>query len=507
MKNFPNTKDWKHWILIEEDSDAILDEYLVENIGIETLGGEFTKLLTVGQMVPVNFSQTFSTADDNQPAVSIKLYRSVSTKVSNSIFLGTLIADNIPPSPRGVPQINVHIMAVQKCIYVFVDGYKNLSVSFDKNSIKPKLKNKIEVEANKNIIIEKNKQDSKKISPCLICEQKIRFDTKNKSAIYTCPKCRTDFHLDSYNNLQIASTPANIPSKKNWGKEIQDIFVEESEESIHSFSSAHDELESLTGLSRVKNEVNDLIDFIKVQNERRKAGKKTPEISKHLVFIGNPGTGKTTVARIIGRIYYQLGICKSEKVVETDRSSLVAEYIGQTAIKTKGKITEALGGILFIDEAYALSPKDSIRDFGTEAIETLLKEMEDNRHNLVVIVAGYKDEMEYFIKSNPGLESRFNRTIEFDDYSPEEMLEIFKANASSNEYNVTPKALKLLLSYFNQIYAARDSSFANARTVRNIFEGCIKFQARRTSPLIGKVLNTDLSTIDEQDIKNVIERS
>jgi len=224
MKNFPNTKDWKHWILIEEDSDAILDEYLVENIGIETLGGEFTKLLTVGQMVPVNFSQTFSTADDNQPAVSIKLYRSVSTKVSNSIFLGTLIADNIPLSPRGVPQINVHIMAVQKCIYVFVDGYKNLSVSFDKISIKPKLKNKIEGEANKNIIIEKNKQDSKKISPCLICEQKIRFDTKNKSAIYTCPKCRTDFHLDSYNNLQIASTPANIHSKKI-GKKKYKIFL------------------------------------------------------------------------------------------------------------------------------------------------------------------------------------------------------------------------------------------------------------------------------------------
>ena len=507
MKNFPNTKDWKHWILIEEDSDAISNDCLIENIGIETLGGEFTKLLTVGQMVPVNFSQTFSTADDNQPAVSIKLYRSVSTKVANSIFLGTLIADNIPPSPRGVPQINVHIMAVQKCIYVFVDGYKNLRISFDKNPIEPISKNKVDGVFIKNNILEKNKIDSKKITACLICEQKIRFDTKNKSAIYTCPKCRTDFYLDNHNNLQLASDPTSNFSKKNWEKEIQDIFIDEPVDSIDSHSSAHDELESLTGLSRVKSEVNDLIDFIKVQNERRKAGKKTPEISKHLVFIGNPGTGKTTVARIIGRIYYELGICKSEKVVETDRSSLVAEYVGQTAIKTKSKITEALGGILFIDEAYALSPKDTTRDFGTEAIETLLKEMEDNRHNLVVIVAGYKDEMEYFIKSNPGLESRFNRTIEFDDYSPEEMLEIFKANANSNEYNVTPKALKLLLNYFNKIYTARDSSFANARTVRNVFEACIKFQARRTSPLIGKVLNTDLSTIDEQDIKNVTERS
>ena len=191
-------------------------------------------------------------------------------------------------------------------------------------------------------------------------------------------------------------------------------------------------LDSLIGLAGVKDEIGKLQSFIKIQLLRRSQGLKTSPISYHCVFTGNPGTGKTTVARIVAEIYRELGVLKKGQLVETDRSGLVAEYVGQTAVKTNKVIDSALDGVLFIDEAYSLAPS-APADFGSEAISTLLKRMEDDRDRLVVILAGYGDEMQTFIDSNPGLQSRFNRYIHFDDYSAEELMAIFELNLKEHQ--------------------------------------------------------------------------
>ena len=205
------------------------------------------------------------------------------------------------------------------------------------------------------------------------------------------------------------------------------------------------ELDDLIGLGQVKNEVRTLANFVKVQKQREKQGLKVPKMSYHLVFTGSPGTGKTTVARIVARIYKDLGILKSGHTVETDRSGLVAKYMGQTALKTNEIVDSALNGVLFIDEAYALVPEDGNgSDYGQEAISTLLKRMEDDRDRLVVIIAGYQKEMKRFIDSNPGLQSRFNRYIDFPDYSDEELTDIFKMYMKKNQYELTHEAESIL---------------------------------------------------------------
>ena len=199
---------------------------------------------------------------------------------------------------------------------------------------------------------------------------------------------------------------------------------------------------------------------------RKSRGIKTPDISMHLVFAGNPGTGKTTVARIIGKIYHALGILSKGHFVEVDRADLVAEYVGQTAPKTKKVIESALGGVLFIDEAYSLAPDDGFKDFGKEAIETLLKEMEDNREDFVVIVAGYNDLMAHFINSNPGLKSRFNKYIYFSDYSGNELHEIFNKFLKENEFDITEAADSAVKNYLSVLANHFDANFGNARDAK-----------------------------------------
>ena len=189
-----------------------------------------------------------------------------------------------------------------------------------------------------------------------------------------------------------------------------------------------EDLDALVGLESIKHDVRELYDFVKVQKMRKDAGMKVAPVSLHLVFSGNPGTGKTTVARIIARLYKQIGVLSKGQLVECDRSGLVAGFVGQTALKTQEKIQAALGGVLFIDEAYALTPGDGTNDYGQEAVETILKAMEDHRDDLVVIVAGYTGPMRHFVESNPGLKSRFNKYIDFPDYSIEELLTIFEGN-------------------------------------------------------------------------------
>ena len=260
------------------------------------------------------------------------------------------------------------------------------------------------------------------------------------------------------------------------------------------------ELNSLIGLTSVKSEINTLTNYIKVQNMRAEKGMKVSPVSYHCVFTGNPGTGKTTVARIVSEIYKELGILKKGHLVETDRSGLVAEYVGQTAVKTNKIIDSALDGILFIDEAYSLVDGGN-SDYGKEAISTLLKRMEDDRDRLVVILAGYTDDMRRFIESNPGLQSRFNRYIEFPDYSADELFQIFESSAKKYEYKLTEGAATILKEILEKAVTKKDKSFGNGRFVRNMFEKVIENQANRIS-LVADITADSLATIEEDDIKN-----
>ena len=238
------------------------------------------------------------------------------------------------------------------------------------------------------------------------------------------------------------------------------------------------ELDSMIGLRDVKAEIHKLVDYTKIVQARKKQGLKIPSISYHCVFTGNPGTGKTTVARILGDIYRELGILKSGHLVETDRSGLVGSYVGETAIKTNKLIDSALDGVLFIDEAYALAGGGK-SDYGQEAIATLLKRMEDNRDRLIVIVAGYSKEMRTFLDSNSGMRSRFTRYINFPDYSAEELVDMFKMRAKKNQFVLAPDLEKKLLEMMKKVTRHPDPQFGNGRFVRNLFEASVERQAMR----------------------------
>ena len=235
---------------------------------------------------------------------------------------------------------------------------------------------------------------------------------------------------------------------------------------------------------------------------REEKGMKAVPMSLHLVFSGNPGTGKTTVARILGKLYNEIGILSTGQMIETDRSGLVAGYVGQTAIKTQKKIQEAMGGILFIDEAYMLNQKDE--NFGQEAIDTILKAMEDHRDEFIVIVAGYTQLMKEFVESNPGLKSRFNKFFEFPDYTNEELQEIFELQCKKYQYKLTEEADKAVREEIIRLEEAKGENFANAREVRNLFEKIIANQAARVSTL-EDVDEETLSTITIDDLTDKFE--
>ena len=263
----------------------------------------------------------------------------------------------------------------------------------------------------------------------------------------------------------------------------------------------YQELDELIGLEGVKEEVRSLANYVKVQQMRKEKGLKTPQLSLHLVFTGSPGTGKTTVARIVARIYKDLGVLKKGHLVETDRSGLIGQYVGQTAPRVNALCDSALNGVLFIDEAYALTQSQSSQDYGAEAVATLLKRMEDDRDRLVVIVAGYTNEMKKFIDTNPGLQSRFNRYINFPDYSAEELYKIFRMYLKKNEYSITQEAASHLRRQLEYVVEHKDRSFGNARYVRNLFEKAIQCQANRVqktkNPTAEELAELTLADIQE----------
>lgn len=310
-------------------------------------------------------------------------------------------------------------------------------------------------------------------------------------------------------NNTMANSPYSANNDNNFNRDQEDnkeefkfvgtISKPDREESLDDL---YRELLSMIGLESVKKEVGNLVNLLKISKIREEQGLNPPPISMHLVFLGNPGTGKTTVARILARIYHSLGILSKGQLVEVDRSGLVAGYMGQTAEKVASVVEKAIGGVLFIDEAYSLSVNKSEGDFGQEAIDTLNKAMEDHRDELIVIVAGYSDEMQQFLDANPGMRSRFNRYITFPDYTPEELLQILVGKAEKIDYKIDNEARKYITNQYKNILENKPENFGNARSVRNYLDKAISNQANRLISL-ENVDRDALVTLTVDDIKDL----
>ena len=296
-----------------------------------------------------------------------------------------------------------------------------------------------------------------------------------------------------------ASSPTQVVAEK-----VKDLAKKKSdkaeppEEPPVTVEEALAELDALVGMPSVKAEVRKMVGMVKNNEQRRAAGLKVAPMSYHMVFTGNPGTGKTTVGRIMAKIFRALGLLKRGHLVETDRSGLVGEYVGKTAVKTNKLIDQALDGVLFIDEAYALTEGGG-NDYGKEAVDTLLKRMEDDRNRLVVIVAGYTDNMKNFIDANPGLKSRFNRDIDFPDFTPAELAEVFRRTAKKNQYVLAPEVDRTLEECMAVFTRRKDKQFGNGRFVRNLFEKSLERQALRLGTLDNPT-KEQLATLTTADV-------
>lgn len=283
--------------------------------------------------------------------------------------------------------------------------------------------------------------------------------------------------FDALLPIQEHQVPSPRPAVQG-GEEVR-VGVPEPEPDVPPLDALLAELDALYGLESVKREVRSLINLVRVRQLRAAAELPVPPMSLHMVFLGNPGTGKTTVARLIGKLYRAIGVLSKGQLVEVERADLVAGYTGQTALKTRAVLDRALGGVLFLDEAYALAPERGEQDFGREAVEVLLRAMEDHREDLVVIAAGYPGPMERFLRSNPGLQSRFAKTLTFEDYDVPALLAILQGLCEKNGYTLTPAARDRAAERLQERCAVRDERFGNAREVRNLFEQAAARQADR----------------------------
>jgi len=312
------------------------------------------------------------------------------------------------------------------------------------------------------------------------------------------PRSKSPLNAAEYVTSQEAPFTARAGTSAAGGKAPDAAPQEEVPVEKPSLEELMAELDELVGLETVKKEVKSLANLIKVRKLREEAGLPNTAMSLHMVFLGNPGTGKTTVARLMAGLYAAIGALSKGQLVEVDRSGLVAGYVGQTALKTQEVIQSALGGVLFIDEAYSLAAGGE-NDFGREAIETLLKAMEDHRDDLVVIVAGYSEPMEKFISSNPGLQSRFNKYMFFPDYNGDELMAMFRMRCKKNGYVLTEDADAFALELFRDMYEHRDDNFGNGRDVRNRFEDVVSRQADRLAAMDAPTKD-DLMTIVKRDL-------
>jgi stage V sporulation protein K len=276
----------------------------------------------------------------------------------------------------------------------------------------------------------------------------------------------------------------------------KDVHVIQEEDTLEKVLK---ELNQLIGLKEVKKNVSELVNLLEIQKKRTAQGLKNIDISLHTVFLGPPGTGKTTVARLLSRIFKHLGFVSKGQLYETDREGMIAGFVGQTATKVDKVVQESLGGVLFIDEAYALTQNSLGNDYGAEAVNTLLKRMEDHREDFVVVVAGYTEPMKFFIESNPGLRSRFNRFFKFEHFTPSELIEIFESYCKNSDFILNEEAKEKLNDTIDLLYDKKDETFGNARVMRNIFEICAQNQANRIVKL-SKLTQKVLKTLTEEDI-------
>ena len=314
---------------------------------------------------------------------------------------------------------------------------------------------------------------------------KLIIEHNDKEAIKLCQYINI---ATEYKNTQITKIAISVKEAliKFYGhRQLRSICSNEIvREKDYSLEELMSQLNSLIGLEKVKSKVNDLIAFQKVQLLRKAKGLHTPKSTMHLAFTGNPGTGKTTVARIVGRIYKKIGLLSKGHFMEVSRTDLIAGYQGQTALKVKEVIEKAKGGVLFIDEAYSITENDHSDSYGRECLTELTKALEDYRQDLVVIVAGYSDPMKQFFNSNPGLKSRFNTFIEFEDYNDNELLDILQSMCKKEDYMLSEELKLLITNNLKKDSLAQESKFSNGRFIRNLFEEMIMKQARRLATIV-----------------------
>ncbi|MWB93837.1 AAA family ATPase [Flavobacterium sp. GA093] len=360
--------------------------------------------------------------------------------------------------------------------FIFSDEFKNHLIKIKKDNLIQPVS-----EIQNQCLLFKILSETKNIKKETILNQyqkfiEYAFDTK-----FTDSKAFTTF-FDS-----------NLKTELEKNNDVKNVAAEDTLEKVL------EELNELVGLAKVKKDVEELINLLEIQKKRSEQGLKNVEITLHTVFLGPPGTGKTSVARLLSRIFKHLGFLSKGQMYETDREGMIAGFVGQTAAKVDKVVEESIGGVLFIDEAYGLTQNSFGNDYGAEAVNTLLKRMEDHRDDLAVVVAGYTEPMKIFVESNPGLRSRFNRFFHFDHFSPAELFQIFESFCAKSDFIISEDAKEKLKDTFELLYEKKDESFGNARVVRNLFEKCVQNQANRIVK-IKKISKKTLKTLTEEDI-------